>query len=147
MIYRKTATNAIQRILDNAFIPDDPDNRDYAEYLRWVAAGNTAENYVAPPPPIPAEITRRQFAQALSESNVITHNAALLYVKNGTIPNLFQVKIDAIANQQNKERAELFLSGTTTFKRNHLFTIMFFKGLMNWTDNQLDTLWTNADAL
>lgn len=24
-------------------IPLDPDNRDYAEYLEWVAAGNTAE--------------------------------------------------------------------------------------------------------
>ena len=24
-------------------IPYDPDNTDYAEYLKWVAAGNTAE--------------------------------------------------------------------------------------------------------
>tara|TARA_R100000152_G_C6627151_1_gene75949 strand:+ start:381 stop:560 length:180 start_codon:yes stop_codon:yes gene_type:complete len=24
-------------------IPFDPDNRDYQEYLEWVAAGNTAE--------------------------------------------------------------------------------------------------------
>ena len=27
----------------NTSIPYEPDNRDYAEYLEWVAAGNTAE--------------------------------------------------------------------------------------------------------
>ena len=28
---------------DNAFIPLDNDNRDYQQYLEWVAEGNTAE--------------------------------------------------------------------------------------------------------
>jgi hypothetical protein len=28
---------------DNAFIPLDPDNIDYQEYLKWVGLGNTAE--------------------------------------------------------------------------------------------------------
>ena len=32
--------NGIRRLSDNAFIPFDPQNRDYAEYLEWVAAGN-----------------------------------------------------------------------------------------------------------
>lgn len=31
----------IKRIADNAFIPFDPANIDYAEYLKWVEAGNT----------------------------------------------------------------------------------------------------------
>jgi len=30
----------IKRLADNAFIPMDPQNRDYAEYLAWVAEGN-----------------------------------------------------------------------------------------------------------
>ena len=34
---------AIYRIADNATIPFDPDNTDYAEYLRWLAEGNTPE--------------------------------------------------------------------------------------------------------
>lgn len=34
------AAQCIKRIADNAFIPFDPANRDYAEYLEWVAAGN-----------------------------------------------------------------------------------------------------------
>ena len=30
----------ILRIADNAFIPFDPDNTDYQEYLKWIAEGN-----------------------------------------------------------------------------------------------------------
>jgi hypothetical protein len=33
--------NMVQRLSDNAFIPMNPDNTDYQEYLKWVAAGNT----------------------------------------------------------------------------------------------------------
>jgi hypothetical protein len=31
----------IKRLADNAFIPFDPDNTDYQQYLRWLEAGNT----------------------------------------------------------------------------------------------------------
>jgi hypothetical protein len=33
-------TPFIQRLSDNAFIPFDPMNIDYQEYLKWVAEGN-----------------------------------------------------------------------------------------------------------
>jgi len=31
----------IIRVVDNAFIPFDPDNIDYQAYLKWLADGNT----------------------------------------------------------------------------------------------------------
>ena len=34
------AVNAIQRLSDNVFIPFDPANTDYQEYLKWLAEGN-----------------------------------------------------------------------------------------------------------
>jgi len=35
--------NIIFRKADNGFIPFDPANIDYQEYLEWVAEGNTPE--------------------------------------------------------------------------------------------------------
>ena len=35
--------NCVIRKSDNAQIPFDSQNRDYIEYLEWVADGNTAE--------------------------------------------------------------------------------------------------------
>jgi len=32
---------SIKRIADNAVIPMDPANTDYAEYLKWLDEGNT----------------------------------------------------------------------------------------------------------
>jgi hypothetical protein len=31
---------AVQRMSDGAFIPFDPANRDYQEYLQWIEAGH-----------------------------------------------------------------------------------------------------------
>ncbi len=48
-MYKLQADNLINsstcviRTADNAFIPFDPDNRDYADYLAWLAEGNTPE--------------------------------------------------------------------------------------------------------
>lgn len=34
---------AIVRLEDNAWIPKDPANKDYQEYLQWCSEGNTPE--------------------------------------------------------------------------------------------------------
>ena len=33
--------STVKRLADSAFIPFDPANTDYAEYLKWLAEGNT----------------------------------------------------------------------------------------------------------
>ncbi len=35
--------NSVKRLADNAFIPFDPANTDYQEYLKWLEEGNTPE--------------------------------------------------------------------------------------------------------
>ena len=52
-MYQLTSGDTIIRLSDNAFIPSDPGNRDYREYLDWLDAGNTPEPAPPPPPPAP----------------------------------------------------------------------------------------------
>ena len=35
--------NVVLRLSDEAFIPLSPGNRDYQEYMQWLAEGNTPE--------------------------------------------------------------------------------------------------------
>ena len=62
MTYQLTTGDTILRLADNAFIPPDTANTDYATYLEWVEAGNTPEP--APEPePVP-ELTTEQKLEA-----------------------------------------------------------------------------------
>jgi hypothetical protein len=40
-MYKLTLTDSITRLSDNAIIPSDPQNRDYAKYLKWISEGKT----------------------------------------------------------------------------------------------------------
>jgi len=59
--YQLTATEStVIRTADGACIPNDPANRDYAEYLKWLEDGGVPDPYVEPPPPEPAPPTPEQ---------------------------------------------------------------------------------------
>ena len=56
IMYQLTNSTGIIRLTDNAYIPQDPGNRDFAEYTAWLADGNKPEPAPAPPTP-PAPLT------------------------------------------------------------------------------------------
>jgi hypothetical protein len=43
-MYKIISDEVIQRLSDGAFIPTDPLNSDYCDYLKWIAEGNTPES-------------------------------------------------------------------------------------------------------
>ena len=52
--YQLTASDVVIRTLDQAYIPNDPANRDRVAYDKWLAAGNVPDPATPPPPPPPA---------------------------------------------------------------------------------------------
>ena len=66
-MYQLTSSDSIIRLSDNAFIPNDPGNRDYADFLAWKAEGNTPLPAPAPAPPGPDYIA---FWDALTTSTI-----------------------------------------------------------------------------
>jgi hypothetical protein len=41
--FKTGQTSSVQRLSDGAYIPFDPANTDYQEFLRWCEQGNTPE--------------------------------------------------------------------------------------------------------
>ena len=58
--------DVIKRLLDNAFIPQDPANTDYQQYLLWLEEGNE------PLPPDPETIPEPPTAQQKLEAAGLT---------------------------------------------------------------------------
>jgi hypothetical protein len=74
MTYQLTTSTSILRLADNAFIPPDPANTDYAAYLAWLEAGNTPDPAPVPVPPVPLTPAERLAASGLT----VTELKALL---------------------------------------------------------------------
>lgn len=66
MTYQLTSSDGILRLSDNAFIPPNPANTDYAIYLAWLEAGNTPEPAPIPEPPVPLTPAEKLAASGLT---------------------------------------------------------------------------------
>ena len=68
-----TEPTAIFRAVDNSYIPIDPANTDYQEYLEWVEEGNTPTPADVPPAPTYKELRAAEYPSIVDQLDKIYH--------------------------------------------------------------------------
>jgi len=123
MTYQLTTGTSILRTTDGAFIPNDPGNRDYREYLEYLEAGNTPEPAPAPPPPPPSYTA---FWDALLASTVYgsIRTQSMASLPMNTLATEFIALLgDAKSGRPNEAAIQASISAiltTGTFTEEHL---------------------------
>ena len=93
-MYKLTDTTTIIRISDGASIPNDPANTDYANYLEWVEAGNTATAADAIPDPTYQENRVSEYPPIGDQLDALYHA--------GSFPAAMTASIKAIKDKYPK---------------------------------------------
>ena len=94
-MYKLTNTDSIIRIADKAHIPNDPANTDYANYLEWVEAGNTATAADAIPDPTYQENRVKEYPPIGDQLDALYHA--------GVFPTAMTASIKAVKDKYPKE--------------------------------------------
>lgn len=142
--YRLTDTDVVVRVVDNAYIPNDPVNKDRIDYETWLSNGGVPDPYIPPPTPVPAQISDRQFFQQLAVQGIITQDQAL--ASNAAV--IPQPLLDIISGMPVDQQfaAKMLVGGATLFERNHPMTIAIGTAY-GWTSGQVDDFFRAASLL
>ena len=135
-MYQLTIGTSIKRLSDSAFIPNDPGNRDFAEYTAWLEAGNTPEPAPLPPPPPPSYTA---FWDALLASTVYgsIRTQSMASLPMNTLATEFIALLgDAKAGRANEAAIQasmsaVFSTGTFTTADAEEFTDALAAGLLD----------------
>ncbi|MDQ0422284.1 hypothetical protein J2045_003332 [Peteryoungia aggregata LMG 23059] len=127
------------------FIPDDMANGHRRMIAEWEGEGNTIPPYQPPPPPVPQEISDRQFFQELANMDLITEEEAEDAVASGTVPAAMLALVDQLPEGQ-RFGARMLLKGATTFERAHPITATIGQ-IFGIDSAAIDELWRRAKAL
>jgi hypothetical protein len=101
---------------------------------------------MSPTKPIIHAISNVQFFQQLAAIEAITQAEALAAVGRGAIPAALQRVVDATADPAQQFAANMLLTGTATFWRDHPMTNAIGTSL-GMTAAQMDDLFVAAAAL
>jgi hypothetical protein len=94
-MYKLTDNTQIIRISDSAFIPADPANSDYANYLEWVEEGNTPTPADVSPVPTYQENRVKEYPPIGDQLDALYHA--------GVFPAAMTASIKAIKDKYPKE--------------------------------------------
>lgn len=118
--------DSIRRLSDDAFIPTDERNRDYRDFLAWLAAGNTAT--AAPADEAPFSVSRFQARAALHLAGMLDQVESIM------------------ADPETDMLARLAWDDAIEFRRDSP-TLVAMAAALSLTDEQLDQLFITAAGL
>jgi hypothetical protein len=94
-MYKLTISPSITRLSDNASIPADEANTDYAAYLQWLSEGNTPTPADIPPAPTYSELRAAAYPPIVDQLDTIFHGGL----------DAWKAEIQAVKTQFPKEVA------------------------------------------